>query len=158
MRDRPQCLLKQLQHLLKCSVRSDHYETYKAIQEWLTRQSWEIVVIIDKEVADVKSLLPPVTWTSNRKRPDIQICTSSTSSLHKHHILVQVEVQSGSDKESTIRKLILGLVDQLRWLRNRTSISKCSGQGIQSLFSSEGQMLVDLPASSSTMTTALRQE
>ena len=44
-----------------------------------------------------------------------------------NHVLVQVEVES-SNKDSTIRKLTLGLIDQLRWLRNHTtSITKCSG-------------------------------
>ena len=61
------------------------------------------------------------TWTSTHKRPDLQIISTN------NHVLVQVEVESSS-KDSTIRKLTLGLIDQLRWLRNHTmSITKCSG-------------------------------
>ena len=49
----------KLQQLLECSILSDHFEMYKAIQEWLANKmlTREKVVIFD-EVAGIKGLLP----------------------------------------------------------------------------------------------------
>ena len=47
--------------------------------------------------------------------------------VNHDYVLVQIEVDSGNE-DTSIRKLGFGLVDQLRWLRNRrTTIRKCCG-------------------------------
>ena len=111
-----------LNDLLGCPPGSNHQESYKVIKGWLTERlnlTKGERIYIDKAVADSKDV-PPL-WTSTHKRPDLQIVSTT------NHVLVQVEVDS-SNKDSTIRKLTLGLIDQLRWLRNHTmSITKCSG-------------------------------
>ena len=108
-----------LNDLLGCPPGSNHQESYEAIKGWLTKRlslTGGESISIDREVADAHPL-----WTSTHKRPDLQIVSTT------NHVLVQVEVDS-SNKDSTIRKLTLGLIDQLRWLRNHTtSITKCSG-------------------------------
>ena len=42
----------------------------------------------------------------------------------------KTEVDSGGDRQKTINKLVLGMIDQLCWLRNRNdhdTLLKCSG-------------------------------
>lgn len=107
--------------LLTCPQLADHREVYRAIQEWLGDKVGAPIgrVLIDQEIVCTRD--SPVLWTGGRKRPDLQIISNNNC------ILVQIEVKSGK-KETTIRKLTLGLVDQLRWLRNHnTAICKCSG-------------------------------
>ena len=100
----------------------DHREAYRAIMQWLVdvTQIPAESILIDHKIAVMEGC--PLLWTSECKKPDLQIISANKC------VLVQIEVDSG-DMESTVRKLGMGLVDQLRWLRNhhRTSITKCSG-------------------------------
>ena len=100
----------------------DHREAYHAIMEWLVdvTQIPAESILIDHKIAGMEDC--PLLWTSECKRPDVPLTSANKC------VLVQREVDSG-DMESTVRKLGVGLVDQLCWLRNhnRTSIMKCSG-------------------------------
>ena len=64
-------------------------------------------------------------FRSRVKMPDVAV--------YNHHsdqkqILVQVEVISDNNRDKTIRKLAYGLIDQLRWQKNRDKlISFCTG-------------------------------
>ena len=96
----------------------DHRE---AIMQWLVdvAQIPAESILIDRKIEIMEGW--PLLWTSEWKKPDLQIISADKC------VLVQIEVDSG-DKESTVRKLGMGLVDQLRWLRNHdTNITKCSG-------------------------------
>lgn len=110
--------------LLGQSPGTDHYQSYVAIQLWLNdvlNLNLTTEIKINTLIEDTTSI-PPLE-TSTRKKPDLQIVTT-----RRHHVLVQIEVEPGNDKDRTIRKLTYGLVDQLCWLRNcRTNITKCSG-------------------------------
>ena len=98
----------------------DHKDARDAIKDWLANKA-EIPahrILIDKKIAGLIGF--PLLWTSGCKRPDLQVTSANKCVL-------QIEVESG-DLESTVRKLGIGLVDQLRWLRNhKTTIKKCSG-------------------------------
>ena len=101
-----------------------HQETYIAISKWLQKKVRVPPSTILINQAMNKTKHNPALWTSTYKRPDLHIVTTDME-----HVLVQVEVESDRNKESTIMKLTLGLMDQLRTLRNHvhTGIMKCSG-------------------------------
>lgn len=63
-------------------------------------------------------------WVSEVKKPDLQFRTTNLQ-----HILVQFEIMSSLDEESTKLKLAYDLIDQLRFLKNNinSDIKKCSG-------------------------------
>ena len=113
-----------LSELLDCSQMNDHQETYIAISEWLHKKVRvpPSTILINQAINEIKH--NPPLWTSTCKRPDLYIVTTDME-----HVLVQVEVESGRNKKSTIMKLTLGVMDQLCWLRNHvhTGIMKCSG-------------------------------
>ena len=103
---------------------NDHQETYIAISEWLQKKVRVPPSTILNNHAINETKHNPALWTSTCKRPDLHIVTTDME-----HVLVQVEVESGRNKKSTIMKLTLGLMDQLCRLRNHvhTGIMKCSG-------------------------------
>ena len=113
-----------LSELLGCSQMNDHQETYIAISEWLQKKVRVPPSTILKNQAINEIKHNPALWTSTCKRPDLHIVTTDME-----HVLVQVEVESGRNKKSTIMKLTLGVMDQLCRLRNHvhTGIMKCSG-------------------------------
>ncbi len=79
----------------------DHKEAYHAIKEWLVDET-EIPadsIPIDRKIAGMEGC--PLLWTSECKRPDLQLTSANKC------VLVQIEVDSG-DKESTVRKLGVG--------------------------------------------------
>ena len=112
-----------LSELLGCSQMNDHQETYIAISEWLQKKVRVPPSTILKNQAINEIKHNPTLWTSTCKRPDLHIVTTDME-----HVLVQVEVESGRNKKSTIMKLTLGVMDQLCRLRNHvhTGIMKCS--------------------------------
>ena len=127
-----------LSELLGCSQMNDHQETYIAISEWLQKKVRVPPSTILNNHAINETKHNPVLWTSKCKRPDLHIVTTDME-----HVLVQVEVESGRNKKSTIMKLTLGLMDQLCRLRNHvhTGIMKCSGFYFMS-HSSEGDHVI----------------
>ena len=102
------------------SLLENHKDAYDAIMDWLVNKA-EIPahrILIDNKITGLIGC--PLLSTSECKRPDLQVTSANKR-------VVQIEVDSGN-LESTVRKLGIGLVDQLRWLRNhRTIIKKCSG-------------------------------
>ena len=110
-----------------------HREAYKAIKQCLVNMAKIPAesILIDHKIAGIEGLL----WTSECKKPNLQIISANRC------VLVQIEVDSG-DMESTLRKLGIGLVEQLRWLRNhRTSITKCGGFYFMSGSSGRGHVI-----------------
>lgn len=107
-----------LEDLLEQAPGTNHREVYSAIKQWVAPSLCHgESIVIDIAVTDTKCT-PPLD-TSTNKRSGVQIVTNN------NHLLVQVEVDLGNKKEAT---LTLGLLDQLRWLRNhQTTISSCSG-------------------------------
>ena len=93
----------------------DHRGAYQAIK--LDRAQIPTDRIhIDCKIAGIEGC--PQLLTSELKKPDLPIISDDQC------VLVQIEVDSG-DVERTVRKLGIGLVDQLCWLRNH--ITKCGG-------------------------------
>ena len=65
--------------------------------------------------------IPQSVYKSNEQLPDVAVYCNSV-------LVLIIEVESGSEKKSTIKKLILGLMDYLRWARSRNSfITKVRG-------------------------------
>ena len=64
----------------------------------------------------------PELSVSQRQRPDLQILHST-----QRRVLVQIGVESGGDKQRTLRKLTYGLIEQVHYLRNRQVYDTCSG-------------------------------
>ena len=113
-----------------------HTAAYQAINQWLVNEAQipDENILIDHKIAGMEGCCT-LLWTSECKRPDLQIISANKC------VLVQIEVDSG-DMESTHRKLGIGLVDQLRWLRNHgTSITKCGGFYFMSGSSGSGHVI-----------------
>lgn len=55
-------------------------------------------------------------WTKGDKRPDVAVYTSP-----EEHLLLQVKVQSGHVRDTTIHALVVSLIDQNRFERNYNS-------------------------------------
>ncbi len=63
------------------------------------------------------------SWITKDKRLDVGIVSES-----EKYPLVQIEVESSRNEESTIMKLMYGLIDQLRYYKNKgVLISEVSG-------------------------------
>ena len=75
----------------------NHQKVYSAIKQWVAPSLCHgESIVIDIAVTDTKRT-PPLD-TSTNKRSGVQIVTNN------HHLLVQVEVESGNKKEATLRK------------------------------------------------------
>ena len=90
---------------------TNHRCAYSAIKNWLT----ETFSIADDRILQLVGFdnMPELS-VRRQQRPDLQILHST-----EQRALVQIEVESGGDKERTIRKLTYGLNEQVRYLRNR---------------------------------------
>ena len=102
---------------------NDHYSGYTQIRSWMVEKLGVTSdrMCTNREMVNIRSLTS--LGTSLRKRPDVVVVMDS----NLKEVVVQIEVESET-LSKTIRKLALGLVDQLRWLRNHDdSIMQCSG-------------------------------
>ena len=102
-----------------------HTQVYDLISNWLQRALRRNVQIgnikRNQSMHFVNQPLPPL-FSTLRKVPDLCIYNRENT-----RPLVQIEVDSG-DLRHTVRKLALGLVDQLRHERNRNdAITYCTG-------------------------------
>lgn len=92
-----------------------HKEVSKAIARWVgtkLRRSGHLTCSVTTE----KSLKDPFgvnqLWLTELKRVDVAATKDDIP-------VVQFEVESGHNRDATVRKLSYGLVDQLRYLKNR---------------------------------------
>ena len=96
------------------SGKSVSYISYLVIEKWLRKFRNDLNIQVDKEVNVIKNNLKPFL----RTRPDMTILGANDIPL------TEIEVHSSPYKR-TLHKLILGLIDQLRFLRNCNSTILC---------------------------------
>ena len=100
------------------SGKSVSYISYLVTEKWLRRKFGNNLNIqVDKEVNVIKNNLKPFL-NSVRTQPDVTILGTNDMPL------TEIEVHSSPYKR-TLHKLILGLIDQLRFLRNCNSTILC---------------------------------
>ena len=100
--------------------KSAGYINYLVIKQWLLKKCGDCLIVeVEKEVQVLRENLP--LFNATKIRPDLTI-------LDKNSIpITEIEVHS-SLYSTTLNKLILVLLDQLRFLRNcDCTIQKCSG-------------------------------
>ena len=110
----------KLQDIVQTPVAEGHSEIQLAVVEWLSK-------VIPTNRVDTELELP--FCTSDRKVVvDIGLCKGTPPRKAVDRLYVQFEVESNKSRTSTIRKLGMGLVDQLCYYRNHdTEVRAVSG-------------------------------
>ncbi len=102
-------------------------ELCRDVMEWLKRKNFKYANSgLNAKVSvgmSLRKMGGESSWIRKDKRFDVGIVSES-----ENYPLVQIEVESSRNEESTIMKLMFGLIDQLRYYKNKgVLISEVSG-------------------------------